>query len=173
MSVAEICVPGTLMVAPSSLPTPQHLTWNQTQIYQSASFPPVAGAGPPQVNPITINLPADIQTNELIGITVVAYRGSGGTWNPTTDTIQWSCNEFDGTGVFGYELGSGCITNIPAPNAWLQAEYDASSICSQQNWFYFEATPYPVEFRQFVLWATGTPTAGSGGGVEVWLFRQQ
>lgn len=174
MSASSLLTPGSNMLNPAYLPVPQHLNWNQTRIYQSSSFPPVASQGPPQVNPITLNLPNDIQTNELIGITVVVYRGTSSSWNPATDSIQWNCIEIAGQGAFGYELGSGCITNLPNTNTWLQNLYDVTSYATQQNWFYFEApNPGPIEYRQLLLWCTGTPNAGTGGGIEVWLSRQQ
>jgi hypothetical protein len=161
------------MLNPVYLPVPQHLNWNQTRIYQSSSFPPVASEGPPEVDPIVINLPNDIAVNELIGITVVASRGTDSSWNPATDTIQWNCIQIEGGGAFDYELGSGCITNLPNTNNWLQNLYSVSSYATQQNWFYFEALPNPIESRQVILWCTGTPTAGTGGSIEVWLSRQQ
>jgi hypothetical protein len=174
MSSSSLLVPGSNKINGAYLPTPQHLNWTQTRIYQSSSFPPAPTAGPPQVNPITINLPNDIQFNELIGITVLAYRvGAGSAWNQATDTIQWNVYQFDGTGIFSYETGSGCISNVANTDGYIQALYGADSVSSQQNWFYFESTaPEPVQFRQIVLWSTGTPNAGANGGIEIWLYRQ-
>lgn len=173
MSVAGIINPATGVIKPEYLPTAQHLNWTTTLIYSSSSFPPVATQGPPAVNPISINLPNDIAFNELIGLSVVAWReGAGSSWTMATDTIQWNTNQFNSSGAFGYETGSGCISNIPDTNSWIQNNTGVASIASQQLWFYFEPTAFPVDGRQVSLWATGTPNAGAFGKIEVWLYRQ-
>lgn len=172
MSVATILTPAGV-IKQEYLPASPHLTWTQTLIYQNASFPPTATAGPPQVNPLILTLPNTIQYNELIGITVIASRGSGGSWNPLTDTLQFSAQQQSSGGAFQYELGTGVISNVPELDGFLQNVFDAGSYASQQNWFYFEPLVGPLSLRQLILWTTGTPNAGVGGGVEVYLFRQQ
>lgn len=161
------------IILPKYLPTPQHLNWVGTQIYQNSQFPPVASAPPNPVNPVSILLPADIQANELIGIAVVVYRGVGGSWTANTDTIQFEAQQFDGTGVFSNEICSGVFSYVPQTDGAMENYFGISTNVCQQRFFYFSTLPFTVQNRNLLLWSTGTPTAGTGGGIEVYLYRQQ